>query len=119
MGYNLFDAAMLIQGASGAQLYIYTESGEIGNFLQEFADNRWTEDNTSTSTYPRTFNRGEEYWQANANTWWLQKTDYIRLKSLEVGFNLPVQYQQENRYCWTSGLYQRNKPVNLEYIEDI
>jgi TonB-linked SusC/RagA family outer membrane protein len=86
--YGLFDLSMLIQGASGAQIYINPESGEIGNFLKEFADNRWTEEKHSTST-PRTFNRGEEYWQANANTWWLQKTDYIRLKSLEIGVNLP------------------------------
>ena len=86
--YKLFDAAILVQGAAGAQLYINTESGEIGNFLKEFADNRWTEDNT-TATYPRTWNRDEEYWRSHATTFFVRKTDYIRLKNVEIAFNLP------------------------------
>ena len=87
--YKLFDAAILVQGASGAQLYINTESGEIGNFLKEFADNRWTEDNP-TATYPRTWNRDEEYWRSHATTFFVRKTDYIRLKNIEVAFNFPA-----------------------------
>jgi TonB-dependent starch-binding outer membrane protein SusC len=86
--YGMFDASFLIQGAFGAQFYLNPESGEIGNFLKDFADHRWTEANPNGHD-PRTYNRGEEYWQANNNTYWLHRTDYVRLKSLEVGFNLP------------------------------
>lgn len=87
--YRNFDFSVLFQGAAGAVHYLNTESGEIGNFLAEFAENRWTEENRST-THPRTWNRGDEYWSSNANTFFLRDTDYIRLKNLEVGFNLPT-----------------------------
>lgn len=87
--YRNFDLSVLFQGAAGAVHYLNTESGEIGNFLTEFAENRWTADNPST-THPRTWNRGDEYWSSNANTYFLRDTDYIRLKNLEIGYNLPA-----------------------------
>ncbi|MBC7688001.1 MAG: TonB-dependent receptor [Aquabacterium sp.] len=86
--YKGFDLSVLAQGATGAVNYINTESGEIGNYLQSFADGRWTVNNT-TSSKPRTFNRGNEYWVGNANTYFLKKTDYLRLKNLQFGYSLP------------------------------
>lgn len=86
--YKGFDLTILVQGAAGAVNYISTESGEIGNFLQSFADGRWTVNNT-TSDKPRTFNRGNEYWASNGNTYFLKKTDYIRLKNVQFGYTLP------------------------------
>jgi TonB-linked SusC/RagA family outer membrane protein len=86
--YKNFDISGLVQGATGAVRYISTESGEIGNFLQSFAENRWTDQNPNASG-PRTFNRGNEYWVGNSNTYWLHKTDYVRLKNIEIGYNLP------------------------------
>ncbi|WP_242922109.1 SusC/RagA family TonB-linked outer membrane protein [Pontibacter liquoris] len=88
LGYKGFDFSMLIQGAAGAVNYISTESGEIGNFLQSFYDNRWTEQNPNASG-PRAFNRSNEYWVSQRNTYWLHKTDYIRLKNVELGYSLP------------------------------
>ena len=86
--YKGFDLSVLAQAATGAVNYINTESGEIGNYLQSFADGRWTVNNT-TSSKPRTFNRGNEYWVGNANTYFLKKTDYLRLKNLQFGYSLP------------------------------
>ncbi len=83
-----FDLTTLFQGATGAVNYISTESGEIGNYLQSFADGRWTPDNPSDSK-PRTFNRGNEYWASNGNTYFLRKTDCVRLKNLQFGYSLP------------------------------
>ena len=80
---------MMIQGADGAQQYKNPESGEISNYYKEFADNRWTPENINAS-YPRSWNRDEEYWRSQANTFWLRSTDYIRLKNLEVGYTLPM-----------------------------
>ena len=99
MSYKAFDSTALIQGAAGAVQYIRTESGDFGNYFKEFADERWRPDpsdptgmrpdpNADTSG-PRAFQREEEYWIANANTFFLRNTDYIRLKQLEVGYNLP------------------------------
>jgi len=86
--YNDFDLSGLIQGAFGGIRYISTESGEIGNFLKSFADNRWTTLDPKT-TGPRTFNRGNEYWIGQGNTFWIYNTDYIRLKNFEIGYSLP------------------------------
>jgi hypothetical protein len=86
--YKGFDFSALFQGAAGAQTYIQTESGTIGNFLKSFYDNRWTEANPNTSS-PRTFDRGAEYWASLANTYWLHDTDYLRLKNIEIGYSLP------------------------------
>jgi TonB-linked SusC/RagA family outer membrane protein len=83
-----FDLSLLVQGATGGIRYLSHESGEIGNFLKSVADNRWTAANPDASG-PRTFNRGNEYWVGNSNTYWLHKTDYVRLKNIELGYNLP------------------------------
>jgi TonB-linked SusC/RagA family outer membrane protein len=83
-----FDATIFFQGATGAVQYLETESGDIGNFLQSFAENRWTPENPS-STHPRAYNRQDEYWVSNNNTYFLRSTDYVRLKTLELGYRLP------------------------------
>lgn len=88
LSYKGFDVAILVQGATGAQNYIFSESGEIGNFYKEFADNRWTPEN-NTASYPRTFNRNNEYWANYSNTFWLYNMNYVRLKNLEIGYSLP------------------------------
>ncbi len=92
--YKQFDASFLFQGAAGAQIYVNTESGEMGNFLKEYADNRWTEDNP-TASYPRTWNRDEEFWRSHQNTFFLRKKDYIRLKNVEIAYNLPASLNQK------------------------
>ena len=82
------DFTVFFQGAGGSMQYVQTESGEIGNFMQEFAENRWRPDAPS-ETNPRTFNRTDEYWLQNANTFWLRDTDYVRLKTVDIGYSLP------------------------------
>jgi hypothetical protein len=84
-----FDLAILFQGATGAVRYTQTESGEIGNFLKDFYDKRWTPENPDASG-PRTFNRDNEYWRNNRNTYFLNKTDYFRLKNLQLGYSIPA-----------------------------
>lgn len=88
MQYKGFDFNLLFQGATGARSYIRTESGDFGNFLQDFADGRWTPENP-TAEEPRTFNREDEYWIAQANTYFFRKTDYLRLKNVQLGYTFP------------------------------
>jgi hypothetical protein len=89
MQYKGFDFNLLLQGATGARSYIRTQSGDFGNFLQDFADGRWTTENPS-SEEPRTFNREDEYWISQDNTYWFRNTDYLRLKNLQLGYTLPA-----------------------------
>ncbi|MEI6049158.1 MAG: TonB-dependent receptor [Bacteroidota bacterium] len=86
--YKGFDLTVLLQGTTGAMVYISPESGEIGNYYKEYADNRWTPENTG-ATYPRTWNRDEEYWRSQGNTFWMRNMNYVRLKNFELGYNLP------------------------------
>jgi TonB-linked SusC/RagA family outer membrane protein len=86
--YKNFDLTVLFQGAAGAQLFLQTESGTIGNFLQWSYDHRWTVDNPSTKD-PRTVDRNNQYY-SGGNTYWLLNTNYIRLKNAELGYTVPV-----------------------------
>ncbi|MDR9410963.1 MAG: TonB-dependent receptor, partial [Balneolaceae bacterium] len=86
--FKNFDFVMLFQGSAGASQWIQTQSGDFGNYLNDFAKKRWTPDNPNASG-PRAFNRADEYWIRNQNTYFYMDTDYIRLKNLEIGYNLP------------------------------
>lgn len=86
--YRGFDLTSLFQGSMGGVFFQSTESGDFGNFLKSFYKNRWTEENHSTS-FPRTYNRSNEYWGSQSNTFWIHSTDYIRLKNIELGYTLP------------------------------
>lgn len=90
--YKSFDLSLLFQGATGGLLFIGTESGDIGNYLQYSYDHRWSIDNPS-SVDPRLANRGNTYYAGGtggANTYWLRNSDYLRLKNFEIGYNLPA-----------------------------
>jgi hypothetical protein len=108
-GYKRFDLSVLVQGASGAVRYISTESGEIGNYLQDYAGKRWTPTNHST-TDPRTFNRSNDYWVNQRNTYWLRSTDYIRLKNIEFGYTTPARF---NSFLKIQGLRLYVSGLNL------
>lgn len=92
--YKGFDLNILMQGSAGGVFYQTTEAGDFGNYLQDFYNNRWTEANPSNSN-PRTYNRTNEYWVSQRNTYWLHKTDYIRLKSVELGYTLPSEFTKK------------------------
>lgn len=88
--YRGFDFSFLFQGATGARFYVATESGDIGNFLKWSHDNRWSINNPSAE-FPRLASRGDTYYTGGGygnNTAFLFDKDYIRLKNVEIGYNL-------------------------------
>jgi TonB-dependent starch-binding outer membrane protein SusC len=89
--YKGFDLNILFQGATGARIRIQTESGDIGNFLKYSYDNRWSIENPS-SEHPRLASRGDTYFTGGSfgnNTYYLFNKNYLRLKNIELGYNLP------------------------------
>ncbi|MHA4742496.1 SusC/RagA family TonB-linked outer membrane protein [Dyadobacter sp. MSC1_007] len=93
LGYKQFDLSMLFQGTlGGLQIVGLTESGDIGNYLKYDYDHRWTIDNP-TDQYPRLTNRNNRYYtntgQAGINNYFLKSNNYLRLKNVELGYNLP------------------------------
>ena len=96
VGYKGFDLTILFQGATGGLLFIGTESGDIGNYLQYSYDHRWSIDNPS-SVDPRLANRGNTYYAGGSyglNTYWLRSSNYLRLKTLQLSYNLPPSVMQ-------------------------
>ena len=86
--YKNFDLSILFQAARGGEVFLQTESGTIGNYLQYTYDHRWTIDNPS-SVDPRTVDRNNQYF-SNRNTYYMMSTNYIRLKNFEIGYSLPA-----------------------------
>ena len=85
-----FDVNFLFQGATQVRHYVFTGSvGEFGNYFQEWADDRWTPENTDASN-PRAWNRVEPYWASNQSTFFLEDAKYLRLKSARIGYTLPA-----------------------------
>jgi TonB-linked SusC/RagA family outer membrane protein len=86
---NKLDLSLLFTGQSNVSQYVLPESGTVGNFYSSWADNRWSPTNTN-GTYPRVDTRtsasvnGGQY----NNTFWLNNASFIRLKNVEVGYNL-------------------------------
>jgi hypothetical protein len=91
LSYKDFYVNIGFQGAAGAARYHEVESGELGNFAMEDMEGRWTPTNTDASK-PRVGNYRAEYWnqtESGPNTYWYRSTDYIRLKNMELGYNVP------------------------------
>lgn len=87
-----FSLKLLFQGARGASIRIQTESGDIGNFLKYDHDHRWSIDNPN-STSPRLASRGDTYYTGGPygnNTYWLHSKDYLRLKNIQLAYDLPL-----------------------------
>lgn len=111
--YRHFDLSVLFQGAAGAKQYYLPYSGLLGNYPKDFADNRWTPNNTD-ATYPRAFNMSE-YWYVQRNTFFLHSTDYLRLKNVVLGYTTSSRLNKllkiesirfyvsaNNLYTWTN-----------------
>jgi TonB-linked SusC/RagA family outer membrane protein len=94
LGYKNFYASILFQGAAGAVRTYNLEAGKIGDFLADDAEGRWTAENP-TASKPRTWNTGGEYWSTLNNTYWLKSNDYLRLKNLQFGYNVPKTFSDK------------------------
>lgn len=86
--YKNFDFNVFLQGSAGGVVNTFSESGTIGNFFAAFANNRSRPGDINENN-PRVFNRSDEFFAAEPNTFWLRDTRYIRLKSLNIGYTLP------------------------------
>lgn len=89
LSYKGLYANVFLQGATGAARRQFTWSGEVGNYLERDALGRWTSDNTDAAK-PRAWNWTEDYWtNNNNNTYYLRNNNYLRVKTIEVGYNFP------------------------------
>ena len=84
--YKAFDATIFFQGQAAAQALL--QPGGL-NMAQQFYDGRWLK--PGDNKYPRTFNGptnatyGSNTYQS---TFWLLNDGFLRLKNVEIGYNL-------------------------------
>jgi len=102
-GFNLsakwknFDISIFLQGSEGRKLSVslwgyepFFEQGRPPTFWR----NAWTPENHST-TLPRLYMPGEVpaikvSTESAGSSFWLQDASYIRLKNLQIGYNIPT-----------------------------
>lgn len=87
LSYKNFDLSMLFQGSTGAVVYVNSDGGTFTNFRKSLLDGRWSPSNPD-GNLPRTPNRGNYYWDNTGNSFFLHKTDYVRLKTLQFGYTI-------------------------------
>lgn len=92
-----FDIAALFQGIGDAEVF------ETGRIFAPFANSggvstiwrdRWTPENTDASL-PKIRIPGSINYNVN-NSWWISDRSYIRLKNLQIGYNLPASMLENN-----------------------
>ncbi|WP_165500473.1 TonB-dependent receptor [Pedobacter psychroterrae] len=94
-GYKKFDISLFFQGAGlvdfsyqgGFGTTPFSQGPSYGNMYTSIND-RWTPDNPNPRPfYPRLSTNQDITTNYYSSTWWVQRADYIRLKSAEVGYN--------------------------------
>jgi len=135
IGFNFkgIDLSALFQGALNQQVYL------SGNSYREFQGGtaqayetqlgRWTPTNAATANYPRlTTSSGPRNGAQNnfvSSTYWLRSGNYIRLKTIELGYTIPVAATKKiglkstriflnglNLYTWSSDTFNGADPEN-------
>ncbi|MFC0512965.1 SusC/RagA family TonB-linked outer membrane protein [Mucilaginibacter angelicae] len=86
--YKNFDLSILFSGQAKVVQYLLPDAGTIANFPSSWADNRWSPTNTG-GTYPRADDRSGTFYGNYRSTFWLRNTSFLRLKNVQLGYNLP------------------------------
>ena len=95
-GFRNFDLTILLQGQARAVQYVLTEAGEVGNYFNSWAENRWSPSNPE-GTYPRVDVRTSSSINGSLyrNDFWLYNTSFMRIKNVELGYNFsPAAYEK-------------------------
>lgn len=91
--WKSFTLSVLFQGQGTYYKENITDDrrGEAGNYPKWLYEDRWSVNNID-GAIPRPFNRSDQYWKSNQNTFWFDNTAYLRLKNLVLGYDIPVKY---------------------------
>lgn len=122
IGYKHFDFLALFQGTLGGNGYMNFDAiGATNGDAQKPAKfwlKRWNPNNTNTDV-PRVIDNiyGPSMPQNSTTDYWLRSTDYLRLKNLQLGYNVPsdkikkwgvsrlrIYYSAQNLFTLTSFL---------------
>lgn len=91
--YKGIDVSVLFQGAAGGrQIFSSQLTANYRESYRPIHMGRWTPENAANATYPA-LHLSESYMANNniSSSYWIRKTDYIKLKNAEIGYRLPAQ----------------------------
>lgn len=97
LGYKDFDFSLFFQGSARSSFFInpqnispfVTNGGAQNGLLKVIADDHWSEDNRDIYAFwPRLSGNFIEN-NNQTSTWWMRNGAFLRLKSVELGYNLP------------------------------
>jgi hypothetical protein len=97
MGIKRFDFSFYFQGSARSSFFInpwntqpfFTNGGYQNNLLQAIADNHWSEDNPNLYAFWPRLSTGRVNTNNVTSTWWMRSGDFLRLKSVDMGYNIP------------------------------
>jgi TonB-dependent SusC/RagA subfamily outer membrane receptor len=89
--YKGLDISALFQGAlGGRQIYSAQLVWNYRESYRPFHEGRWTPENAANATFPALHysesNMGNNF---ISSSYWVRKTDYVKLKNAEIGYRLP------------------------------
>jgi len=90
LSWKGFDFSMLWQGQASANTYInpLVRNGDT-NIPMWIYNGRWTTETAESATMPRAFYHRSESANTIDSNFWLKNSAFLRLKSLELGYNIP------------------------------
>lgn len=97
---------MLMDGSEKIYPFVQTSGHARLNLMQWIADSHWVEgaDNSNVA-YPRMgVSQAEIANNIQPSTWWMRKADFIRFKTLEIGYRFPfcrVYFSGDNLAVWS------------------
>ncbi|MCD8740105.1 TonB-dependent receptor [Mucilaginibacter roseus] len=115
--YKNFDVSLLFAGQAQVSQYVLPEAGSVGNFYSSWADNRFSPSNPN-GTYPRVTERASNAISGGQynNTFWLNDASFLRLKNVELGYNVQASFLQKIKI---SGLRVYASAFNLFTISKV
>lgn len=100
VGYKKFDFSIFFQGVARTSFFINPENiapfvlngSYQNNLLDVVAQDHWSEDNRDLYAFwPRLSNTFVEN-NNQVSTWWMRNGAFLRLKSIELGYNAPDEF---------------------------
>lgn len=97
VGFKGFDISAFFQGSGRSSFFIepnrispfVTSGGEQNGLLNVIANNHWSEDNRNLYAFWPRLSNIQNNNNNQRSTWWMRNGAFLRLKTVEIGYNLP------------------------------
>jgi TonB-linked SusC/RagA family outer membrane protein len=103
VGYKKFDLSIFFQGVARTSFFINSadiapfvlDGSYQNNLLNVIANDHWSEDNRDLYAFwPRLSDKPVEN-NNQVSTWWMRDGSFLRLKSIEIGYNAPKKFNSK------------------------